>query len=120
LALDEKTDVQILKDMEEVFTNLDETLAEINMILGSRFFKPLRELAEKWKKEILYMTDMVDEWLLVQKNWRYLANIFKAADIKVAMVEESKMFEGVDKFYKQLMVKTFKQSNCLKIARNFP
>jgi len=64
LALDEKTDVQILKDMEEVFQSLDESLADINMILGSRFVKPLRDVAEKWKRDILYMTDMVDEWLL--------------------------------------------------------
>jgi len=120
LALDEKTDVQILKDMEEVFQSLDESLADINMILGSRFVKPLRDVAEKWKRDILYMTDMVDEWLLCQKNWRYLANIFKAQDIKAAMPEETKLFEGVDKFYRQLMAKTFKQSNCLKIATNSP
>jgi len=117
LGLDEKTEVQILKDMDEIFTNLDESLANINMILGSRFVKPLRELAEKWKRDILYMTDMVDEWLLCQKNWRYLANIFKAADIKGAMPEETKAFENVDKFYRKLMEKTGKTFNVFKIMK---
>jgi hypothetical protein len=82
LGLDEKTDCQIVKDLDDVYTALDDTLAEINMILGSRFVKPLREEAEKWKKDIIYMGDMVDEWVLVQKNWRYLSNIFKGPDIK--------------------------------------
>jgi len=103
--------------MDEIFQNLDESLADINMILGSRFVKPLRDTAEKWKKDILYMSDMVDEWLMCQKNWRYLANIFKAPDIKSSLMEETKMFEGVDKFYRALMSKTFKQQNCLKIVR---
>jgi len=108
----------IIKELDDVFAALDDSLAEINMILGSRFVKPLREEAEKWKKDIIYMGDMVDEWLLCQKNWRYLSNIFKGPDIKNALPEESKQFEGVDKFFKGLMGKTAKQSFLLKIARN--
>jgi dynein heavy chain len=119
LGLDEKTEVQILKDMDEIYTNLDETLASINMILGSRFVKPLRDLAERWKRDIMYMDDMVSEWLSCQKNWRYLANIFKAPDIKAAMMEETKMFDGVDKFYRQLMVKTGKTFNVFKIMKQY-
>ena len=117
MGLDEKTEVQILKDMDEIYTNLDESLAEINMILGSRFVKPLREVAEKWKKDILYMSDMVDEWVTCQRNWRYLQNIFKAKDINASMPEESKMFANVDKQYKALMIKTSKNPVCIKIAR---
>jgi len=98
-----KTDVDIIIDLDDVFAALDDTLAEINMILGSRFVKPLREEAEKWKKDIIYMGDMVDEWLLCQKNWRYLSNIFKGPDIKNALPEESKQFDGVDKFFRALM-----------------
>jgi dynein heavy chain len=98
--LDEKTDVKILSDMDDVFTALDDTLAEINMILGSRFVKPLRALAEGWKKDIIYMSEMVDEWLKCQKTWRYLQNIFKGEDIKRTLPEEAKRFEEVDKFFK--------------------
>jgi dynein heavy chain len=43
------------------------------------------------------ISDMVDEWILCQKNWRYLYNIFKADDIVKDMPEETKMFMGVDK-----------------------
>lgn len=30
------------------------------MILGSRFVKPLRVEADKWKADIMYMNEMVD------------------------------------------------------------
>lgn len=102
--------------MDDIFTALDESLADINMILGSRFVKPLRDKAEVWKKDILYLSDMVDEWLMCQKNWRYLANIFKAPDIKASLMEETKMFEAVDKFFRTLMGRASKLNAVLKIA----
>jgi len=67
------------------------------MILGSRFVKPLREEAEVWKKNIMTLSDMVDEWYGVQRAWMYLENIFTAQDIKKAMPLETKAFENVDK-----------------------
>jgi dynein heavy chain len=100
---DDKCECFILKDMEAVFTALDDSLANINMILGSRFVKPLRQEAEQWQSWILILSDMVDEWLMCQKNWRYLENIFKAPDIKKSLSEETKKFEGVSKFFLQLM-----------------
>ena len=50
-----------MRELEEIYTSLDETLSSINMILGSRFVKPLRAEADKWKNDILYMSDMVEE-----------------------------------------------------------
>lgn len=118
---EEKCESYILKDLDEIFNNLDESLANINMILGSRFVKPLRTEAEQWKKWIMTLSDMVDEWIMCQKNWMYLENIYiKAADIRKAMMEETKKFEAVDKFFKQLMAKTQKQPNCLKIVKQHP
>jgi dynein heavy chain len=47
------------------------------MILGSRFVKPLRVEAEKWKNDILNMSTMVDLWISCQRQYLYLENIFK-------------------------------------------
>jgi hypothetical protein len=46
LEHDPKTDVFLLSKLDEIFTELDESLASINMVLGSRFVKPLRAEAE--------------------------------------------------------------------------
>jgi len=81
----DKVDCNVLGSPEELYTTLDETLANINMILGSRFVKPLRKEAEDWKKWIGTLSDMVDEWYACQRSWMYLENIFKAPDIKKAM-----------------------------------
>ena len=55
---------------------IDDTLANMTMILGSRFVKPLRKEAEEWKKNIMTLSDMVEEWYAVQRAWMYLENIF--------------------------------------------
>lgn len=42
----------ILEDLDDIFTTLDESMASINTILGSRFVKPLRIESEAWKKNL--------------------------------------------------------------------
>jgi len=40
--------------------------------------------------------NVLDEWLLVQKNWMYLEPIFSAPDIQRQLPTEAKMFLDVD------------------------
>jgi dynein heavy chain len=90
------------------------------MILGSRFVKPLRIEAEEWKKNILTISDMVEQWQTCQMSWRYLENIFKALDIRKAMPDETKKFEQVDKSFKLMMIKAQKQPVIIKIIKMKP
>ena len=82
---EDKCDSYVLVALDDIYTNLDESLANINMILGSRFVAPLRADAEQQKTYIMLLSDMIDQWVMCQKNWRYLENIFKANDIKTAL-----------------------------------
>ena len=75
-------DALIIDEIDIIFQALDEGLATINMILGSRYVKPLRTEAEAWKKNLFTLNQVVEEWVICQKNWIYLENIFAAADIK--------------------------------------
>lgn len=118
VEFEEKVDSYILKDLEEIYTALDESLALINSVLGSRYVKPLKDQAEAWKRNIMTLSDIVDQWIQCQKNWMYLENIYvRSADIKKAMVEETRRFEKVDLFFRGLMANTNKQPNCLKIVK---
>lgn len=94
IEIDEKTECPILIKLDDIFTILDESLANINMVLGSRFVKPLRSEAEQWKKWIFTINDMIEQWQMCQLNWRYLENIFmRAADIRKSLPDETKKFE---------------------------
>ena len=50
------------------------------------------------------MSDLIEAWLTCQKNWMYLDNIFKGAEIKKALPDESRKFESVDKFFRNTLM----------------
>ena len=52
-----------MDEIDEIFANLDEGMATINMILGSRYVKPLRNEAEVWKKNLFTLNQVVEEWV---------------------------------------------------------
>jgi vacuolar-type H+-ATPase subunit E/Vma4 len=56
----EKCECYVLEELEEIYTALDESLANLNMILGSRFVAPLRVEAEQQKNYINTLSDMID------------------------------------------------------------
>jgi dynein heavy chain, axonemal len=113
-------DVQVLDEIDDVFTALDDSLATINTILGSRFVKPLRAEAEMWKKNLFTLNQIIEEWINVQKQWIYLENILKSPDIKRHLPNESAKFEKVDTFFKKLMDRTKKSPSAIKLVKATP
>ncbi len=93
----------ILGDVDDIFTTLDETMASINMILGSRYVKPIRNEAEVWKKHLMTLSKVLDNLIFLQKQWMYLENIFASGDIRRQLQAEAVKFDNVDKSFKKLM-----------------
>ena len=58
-------EVYVLSEIDELFAALDDFLANLNNILGSRYLKLLRPKAEKLHKEVLYSQETLDDWLQV-------------------------------------------------------
>jgi dynein heavy chain len=96
---------------------LDESLASVNTILGSRFVKPLRTEAEGWKKTLMYLSKVLDNWIFLQRQWIYLENIFSSGDIKKQLSAEAQKFEQVDRFFKILTTKTQRSPNVLRVMK---
>lgn len=78
------------------------------MILGSRYVKPLRNEAETWKKNLNLLQKVLENWILLQKQWMYLVNIFLAGDIRKQLSSEASKFDAVDKFFRSFMTKVSK------------
>lgn len=87
------------------------------MILGNRFVKVMRHDAEKLKKELTILSEAVDQWVEVQRQWCYLENIFMGGTIKAQLPEESKLFDQVNKVFLALNLKANKNPQALKLIR---
>jgi len=53
----------------------------IGTSMGSKYVAEIRDEVEAWEKKLGYISDCIDEWLVFQKAWMYLENIFNAEDI---------------------------------------
>jgi dynein heavy chain len=72
----------ILGEIDDMYTQLDEGIASINMILGNRFVKVMRTECENFKKQVTTLNEALDLWTELQRTWMYLENIFSGGSIK--------------------------------------
>ncbi len=72
-------------------------------MMGSKYVAEIRAKVEEWEKHLGYISDVIDEWLTFQRQWMYLENIFNAEDIQKQLPQEAKLFQTVDKFWKDHM-----------------
>ena len=47
-------DLVLLTDIEELYTEIDDLLANLNNILGSRYLKTLRDDVDSLQKKVVY------------------------------------------------------------------
>ena len=115
----------ILKEVEEVISDLEDDIMTVSGMMGSRYVTEIRAEVEEWEKKLGYISDLIDEWLTFQRQWMYLENIFSAEDIQTQLKNESKQFDQVNKFWKDHMSKAKKdpkvisQANDLLILKKF-
>lgn len=58
---------------------------------------------QQWEERLLQIQVIIDEWLKVQAQWLHLAPIFSSQDIMRQIPEEGKLFQTVDRNYKEIM-----------------
>ena len=98
-------EVYILEKLDDVIQQLDDHHVQLQTIMASRFVVGVRSRAEEWATKLRVVSDVIEEWITMQKNWMYLEFIFSADDIKKQLVEESDRFDKVDKLFKSLTMK---------------
>ena len=103
-----------------MYTQLDEGIASINMILGNRFVKVMRTECENFKKQVTTLNEALDLWTELQRTWMYLENIFSGGSIKQQMPEEAKIFENVNKQFLALTLKVQRSPAALRFIKSNP
>ncbi|XP_051780645.1 dynein axonemal heavy chain 6-like [Erpetoichthys calabaricus] len=106
--------VMIIASAEEITSLLEESKLTISTIKASRYAGPFKNQIEEWDRKLNLFAHTLDEWIMCQKKWLYLEQIFLPGDIQRQLPEEAQLFSQVDKVWKELMQKTENKSNALK------
>ena len=73
---------------------------------SSRFFYAFESQVEKWERTLSHILETVEMVLQVQRQWRYLENIFAGfEDIRRQLPAESSTFDKVNANWKFIMVR---------------
>jgi len=70
-------------------------------IMFSAFKGPFEERIEEWNRKLCCVSDVLEVWVTVQRNWLYLQPIFESPDINRQLPAEGKKFSIVDKSWRQ-------------------
>ena len=87
----------ILAGFDEINTVLDEQVTMTQAMSFSAFKGPFEERIDTWNHKLMVVSEVLDNWLKVQRDWMYLQPIFESDDIIKQLPSEAKKFATVDK-----------------------
>jgi len=99
----------IVIEITEIFEKLDDDLLKIQSMLGSKFSSEIKDCLQTWERKLSLIHDTLEEWMQFQKKWMYLENVFSTDDIQHQLPSEYSKFYGMDKFWRETMLKVQKK-----------
>eukprot|EP01018_Ginkgo_biloba_P007248 Gb_31258 [translate_table: standard] len=98
-----ETGTYIMKVDEAILQKLDDHIAMTQSISFSPFKKPFEERIAKWEAQLVLVSEIIDEWFALQRQWMYLEPIFSSADIQTQLPIESKRFNTVNTVWRKAL-----------------
>eukprot|EP00495_Collosphaeridae_sp_1-RS-2012_P006523 TRINITY_DN6123_c0_g1_i1.p1 TRINITY_DN6123_c0_g1~~TRINITY_DN6123_c0_g1_i1.p1 ORF type:complete len:302 (-),score=57.07 TRINITY_DN6123_c0_g1_i1:23-928(-) len=103
---------------DDVMQQLDEHRVTTQAMQFSAFKGPFEKRIGDWDHKLCIVSEVLDEWLSVQRNWLHLQPIFDSADIMKQLPVEGKKFNSVDRIWRETMEKCYKNPAVLQFADN--
>ncbi|KXZ54227.1 hypothetical protein GPECTOR_5g319 [Gonium pectorale] len=96
-----ETRTYVVKVDEQISQMLDDHIAMTQSMAFSPFKKPFEERIIKWEQQLSLVSEILDQWIQLQRQWMYLEPIFGSEDIMQQLPLEGKRFATVDRMWRK-------------------
>uniref|UniRef100_A0A182QI99 Dynein heavy chain linker domain-containing protein n=1 Tax=Anopheles farauti TaxID=69004 RepID=A0A182QI99_9DIPT len=97
-----RTRGHILGATDEIMQVLEENSMNLQSMAASQFIGPFMPTVQRWEKHLTLISEIIDEWISVQRKWIYLEGIFIDGDISSQLPEEAKHFNIIDEEFRAM------------------
>ncbi|KAG2439747.1 hypothetical protein HYH02_010624 [Chlamydomonas schloesseri] len=96
-----ETKTYVIKVEEQISQMLDDHIAMTQSMAFSPYKKPFEERIAKWEQQLSLVSEILDQWIQLQRQWMYLEPIFGSEDIMQQLPLEGKRFATVDRMWRK-------------------
>ena len=113
-----ETGTSVISGVDEIQAILDEQVTMTQAMQFSAFKKAFEDRINTWERTLNTVSEVLDEWIQVQRSWLYLQPIFDSPDINKQLPTEGKKFATVDKNWRQTLQLAASKPNAIKFCNN--
>ncbi|KAF5829735.1 dynein heavy chain, N-terminal region 2-domain-containing protein [Dunaliella salina] len=113
-----ETGTYIIKVDDAISQMLDDHIVMTQSMSFSQFKKPFEERISKWELQLSLASDILEQWVALQRQWMYLEPIFSSEDIMQQLPLEAKRFATVDRIWRKTLEGAKRNPHVLKVCGN--
>ncbi len=72
---------------------------------------PFRDEVQSWSLKLSTVSEILEQWLMVQSNWQYMEAVFSGGDIVKQLPQEAKRFLNIDKNFMKIVSNALETQN---------
>jgi dynein heavy chain, axonemal len=104
-----------IRSTDSLFELLEDNQVTLSAMKASKFFAAFQSQVDHWERNLSHIVEVIDLFLMVQKQWIYLENIFIGTeDIRKQLPKESATFDEVNRAWNEILTSILKEKNSLK------
>eukprot|EP00798_Chlamydomonas_sp_ICE-L_P031303 gene31303-6451_t len=101
-------------DTAELIEKLEDSQMTLGSMATNRYSAPFRDEVQGWIVQLSTVSEIVEQWLMVQNMWMYMEAVFSGGDIVKQLPQEAKRFQNIDKNYMKIVTNALETLNVVK------
>jgi len=101
-------------ETSELMERLEDSTMALGSLASSRYSGPFRQEIQALSGKLGVISEVMEQWLIVQSMWSYMEAVFSGGDIVKQLPAEAKRFSAIDKSFMKVVAHARETGNILE------